>query len=341
MNWVSNIVSLFRGGRKILNGGSSVFSGGWGDFVSRPFSDAIYYNVTGLLTCITRDVTWRFDGSNSGVESAFVRFYNAYSEFVMSMLFEHGYVVIKHTSEGDGSSSWHEFSIAQSSEYNKSSIDGFNVFKSLYPDQFEIYVMRTPIYQVSGKSDKEMLSPFLEYLDNTLNASNTVSSRMGAMVVCSPKNLTNSPMSIVLDDDEKQEIEKQMRTEYGALSNQSQVMVLPREMSWQVISLAQLDLKVQDKTKIAICAIADRFGVPANQISIIDANSSKTLSNGTELREGDLNKYKSFERYLDATFVQLARDCGLKPGMNETTQGESVGSYYVIYNKPKQADEKV
>ena len=65
----------------------------------------------------------------------------------------------------------------------------------------------------------------------------------------------------------------------------------------------------------------DRVKVPANQVAIIDANSSKTLSNGTELREGDYNKYQSFERLLNHTFVRLAEEMGM-----DLT--------YTIYNKP-------
>lgn len=58
--------------------------------------------------------------------------------------------------------------------------------------------------------------------------------------------------------------------------------------------------------------LADRIKVPANQIAIIDANSSKTLSNGSELREGDRAKYASFRRLFERTFVQMANDLGIK-----------------------------
>ena len=87
-------------------------------------------------------------------------------------------------------------------------------------------------------------------------------------------------------------------------------------------------------------AIADRIKVPANQVGLIDAMSSKSLSNGSELREGDYNKYQSFERLLDCTFVQFARDLGLYPGMSEVVQGEVVRGYYTIYNKPKQSAQQ-
>ena len=67
--------------------------------------------------------------------------------------------------------------------------------------------------------------------------------------------------------------------------------------------------------------IADRVKVPANQIGLIDAMSSKSLANGTELREGDYNKYQSFERLLNETFIEMASFYG-------------VDFDYAIYNKP-------
>ena len=54
----------------------------------------------------------------------------------------------------------------------------------------------------------------------------------------------------------------------------------------------------------------------------LQALRSQTLANGTELREGDYNKYQSFERLLNHTFVRLAEEMGM-----DLT--------YTIYNKPQ------
>lgn len=56
--------------------------------------------------------------------------------------------------------------------------------------------------------------------------------------------------------------------------------------------------------------IADRLKIPANQISVIESSTSgNALSNG-EMREGDMLKYKAFERLLNKTFVRIASDFG-------------------------------
>ena len=161
------------------------------------------------------------------------------------------------------------------------------------------------------------------FLDDVLNGSATVSKRLGAVVVASPKNLTNAPTAIVLNEEQKKKIEKDMREDYGALSSQSNVMVLPREMSWQVINLAGLDLRMQEKVKIAILAIVDRIKIPANQVVIIDAQSNKSLANGGEIREGDKLKYKTFRRLFERTFADMARYYGLQ--IKYVINGEPIG----------------
>lgn len=335
MNFAQQISNIFRGGRKFFHGSWYTVMGGWDAITKHAYADGIYYSMVKLLADLNHDVTWQFDNSNLAVESAFVRFYNQYCSMITHRLFEgDGVVVIAHTQVGEGATAAHEFHIALRDEFSKIDEDGWTVYKSAKVG-VDIYAMMSPTKKATGRGDKQIASPMLELLDNTLNASNTVSSRLGAMVVCSPKTPNSSPMPISFDEEEKKEIEEQISKEYGALSKQKQVMVLPKEMSWQVVSLATLDLKTMDKVKMAVCALADQIGVPANQSALIDANSSKSLSNGSELLAGDFAKYQSFERLLDCTWVQMARDLNLAPGMIEAVQGEPVKSYYTIYNKPQ------
>lgn len=97
-------------------------------------------------------------------------------------------------------------------------------------------------------------------------------------------------------------------------------------MDFTTVNLSGLDSKTIEKSKFAIQAICDRIKVPSNQVSIIDGSSSNGLSNGGELREGDLLKYKAFERLLNKTFVKMAKDLDLVID-------------YKIYNKPIQEAE--
>lgn len=331
-----NIQRFFRGGKRLISGFGFGAYGGWNGCIgSHQFADLIFQNTVELLTDLNHDVSWRFKGTNTPKEVAFDRFFKKYAGLVHYKFYRDGFVVIGHTMSGEGVTAFHEFHICNRKEYAKRTDNGFDFIESLV-DGMDIYTLESPIHQTTGKSDYEVLHPFREYLDNALNASNTVCKHMGAFVVGCPKNPSNGPTSIELDEDEKKALEKEVQEGYGALNKQNQFLIMSREMGFQVISLASLDLKTTERVKTAVLAIADRIKVPANQIGIIDANSSKSLSNGSELREGDYNKYQSFERLLDYTFVQLAREAGIEPGATEIVDGQPLASYYVIYNKPKQ-----
>lgn len=305
-----------------------------------PFSDTMYYNAIGLLTDLSNDVTWKFGKGKESLAAAFIRFYNKYAKVVFSRFYDKGYVVIVHEYIGEGSSRADSFRFAKSTEYNKKTDGDYVVItpsKSLEARDAEVYVIVSDALETTGKSDKELLQPFLVYGDNALNASNTITERLGAMVVASPAGSQNTFGR--LNEEEKKQLESEINKEYGALIQQSQFMLLPREMNMQVVSLAALDIKTEIRVRTCVLAIADRIKVPANQIAMIDANSSKALSNGSELVAGDLAKYKSFERLLDQTFVRMARDLGLPAGSTEEIDGVPTPIYYGIYNKPKYNNE--
>ena len=340
MSRFSEIINgVFRRGTRFF-GGFGVSLGGL-KLSAMPFAECMYYNAVGLLTDLTNDVTWKFGKWNESLASAFIRFYNKYAKVVITRFYDKGYVVIVHEYIGEGAARADSFRFAKSTEYNKKKDDDYVVFtpsKALRDSGGELYVIVSDTYETSGKSDKEMLDPFLVYGDNALNASNTITSRLGAMVVASPAGSQNTFGR--LNEEEKKQLEEEIKKEYGALVQQSQFMLLPREMNMQVVSLAALDIKTENRVRTCVLAIADRIKVPANQIAMIDANSSKALSNGSELVAGDLAKYKSFERLLDQTFVRMARDLGLPPSKYENIDGVETPIYYGIYNKPKlKADE--
>lgn len=300
------------------------------------FADTIYYNIIGQLTDLDNDVTWKFAPGQESLAAAFIGFYNRYARVVHTRYFDDGYVVIAHEIIGEGSSRVDSFRMARKDEYTKHVDKDYvqiKATKASVEKGIELYVMASSLLETTGHSHKDHARPYIIYLDNALNASNTITERLGAMVVASPKGTVNTFGR--LNEDEKKQIEEEIRKDYGALSNQSQFLLLPKEMDMQVVSLATLDTKTDSRVRCAVLAMADLFRVPANQIAIIDANSSKALSNGSELIAGDLAKYKSFERLLDETFVRMARDLGLKAGDKEMIDGVETPIYYGIYNKPK------
>lgn len=293
----------------------------WG-ICAYKFSSVIWYNICDILTDIIEDVkltdvTGALPFSPQGQKfTAFKVFVYAWGKSVLQRLYDDGFVVIGYDD------TFYKFWMMDESEYRRVTVDGVTTIE-VKDERVRKYVMKSATWVMYGKSDKEMCKGFLDFLDDVLNGSATVSKRLGAVVIASPKNLTNAPTATVLTKEQKKEIEKEMREDYGALSHQSNMMLLPREMSWQTINLAGLDLKMQEKTKTAILAIVDRVKVPANQVAIIDAQSNKSLANGGEIREGDKLKYKSFRRLFERTFADMARDYGLQ--ITYVIDGEPVG----------------
>ena len=284
------------------------------------FTNVIFYNICDLLTDIAAAVEFRYKGGDLQLFAGFKTFFDSWGQYVLNALFKNGYVVIGRR-KGD---TW--FWVLEQSEYtlNTTSAGMLKVYPNR--DDVEVYVMSSHTMKLEGKSDRDILQPFLKYIDNVLNGSNTVSERMGALVVMSPQQASGVPVSTILTEKDKERIEKEIGgkdSKYGYLRNQKSMLLLPNAMNIQTINLAGLDNRMQEKVKTAILAICDRIKVPANQVAIIDANSSKSFANGSELREGDLIKYRNFRRLLNVTFYQMAVDLGLDVD-------------YIIENEPKE-----
>ncbi len=279
----------------------------------KSFGSALWINICELLTDICEDVTLNFEGNKKDIYtfSAFKSFFYLYGSEVLQVLFDYGFCVIG----WDGVRFW----IMQNREYTLRTQGDVTSAMPINPSH-QIYVMRSSTFQKTNQSDKALVSAWIDLADDILNASATINNRLGVVVVASPKNSAN--VNVILTKTQKEEIEKELRTDYGALRNQSQVMVMPREMNWETINLAGLDLKTFEKIRNITLAICDRIKVPANQVAIVDANAMKSLSNGSELREGDKLKYKSFRRLFERTFADFARAINLK--ISYTIDGEPI-----------------
>ena len=307
MSAISNILdrifpSRFRVLFNTMQGG---FFSGW--LVKRDFANLIWYNICDIIADILEDVQMTPGKmSDEGIElfAHFKAFIYAWGRAVLQRLWDNGYCVIGWSAERGA------FWIMTQNEYTQTSI-GTNTSVTAYDPSVQVYVMRSPAFVTFGMSDRAMCKSWLDFLDDICNSSATVNKRLGALVVASPKNLTNAPTATVLTKEMKQQMEKEIREDYGSLAKQSNLLLLPREMSMQTINLAGLDLRTLEKAKMCILAICDRLKAPANQVAIVDATSSKTLANGGEMREGDRLKYASFRRVFERSFADMGRNLGI------------------------------
>lgn len=280
----------------------------------KQFGETVFLNIVEILTDLANDVTWVNQGRDAMRFAEFRRFFEDEAMRALWLTYRRGFAVVGIRDDGfirllDR----HEWNERQTADR---ATEVFAIDKA-----WQVYVMKSTTFANVGKSDYDLCRPFIDFLDNTLNASNTATERMGAMVVASPETAGNAPTATVLNERDKKDMEETIGKEYGLLSRQRQIMLLPRSMRFDTINLTGIDTRLNERVRVAVLAICDRIKVPANQVAIIDAESSKTLSNGSELREGDFNKYQSFERLLNRTFVKMANDIGLNVD-------------YAIYNKP-------
>ena len=283
------------------------------------FGETIYLNIVELLTSLYAEVIWT-SASTTPKYIAWKQWADRNGQRILTQLLfgPAGFVVIGYDMEEvAGQENWRFYELP-SDKWRVVTDKEVVRIECLDPTQ-RYYVLKSPTMEAVGRSEHDLCDGYVKMLDAVLNGATTTAERLGAYVVMSPKN--DNFGGVMLEKD-KDELEKELQKEYGMLSRQKQIMVMSRPMDSAVVSLAAVDLRMQEKVRTAVLAIADRIKVPANQIAMIDAESSKALSNGTELREGDMSKYRSFRRLLNATLYDMATEIGLRVD-------------YTIENEPK------
>lgn len=316
MNIIDRIFPRLRLRASVLRTG---WTSGFQGITCLPFARLVFRNIVELLTDILNDVEIVNQGSDNMQFAEFKRFVEDEGQAALYRTFRFGYAVVGVFDTGT-------IRLLDRDEWVER--DNGKVTEIVAKRRgVQVYVMNSDAYREDSLSDFQLCAPFLEYLDNTINASNTMVSHLGAIVVASPENVSGAPAPVVLGKKDKQDLEEEIGKEYGALARQKQIMLLPRSMRFETISLTNIDNRTYERVKLAVSAICDRIKVPANQVAMLDTASAKTLANGTELREGDFNKYQSFERLFEHTIMRMADELGLRVD-------------YTIYNKPlREADQ--
>ena len=299
---------------------------GWEGITCLPFGELVFHNVVELLTDLNNDVTFVNTGDRGRMTFAeFVRFFEDEGETAMWRVYRKGYAVVGVRWAGEEPNRYVvAMRLLDDDEWRESTNADGDVEIVPTDQRWTAAVMRSTTYRVTGRSDWDLCHPAIEFLDNTLNASNTSVKKLGAFVVASPETPSGAPTVVKLDPDDKADMEKEISEQYGLLSRQKQIMLLPKGMKFQTVSLTNIDNKLTERVKLNVELIADRLKVPASQIAVIDASAGKSLSNGGEVYEGDRLKYKTYERMLNKTFVTFAESLGLRVT-------------YTIYNKPADA----
>lgn len=285
------------------------------------FGEAVYLNIAQILTDLYAELTWT-SVADSAKWSAWKDWANRNGQRILLRLMRsEGYVVIGYHSTlgADGKVSWYFYELPRKA-YRTETRDDVEIVKCFDEDQM-YYVLRSPTFEQTGMSDHEICKPFIAMIDAVLNGATTTSEQLGAYVVMTPKA---DNFGGVLTQADKEELEKTTQEQYGMLRKQRQMMIMPRPMDSQIVSLASVDTRMKEKVDKAILGIADRLKVPANQIAMIDGGQTKAFANGTEYREGDMAKYRTFRRLVDATLYDMAKELGMRPDYTLENEPKSV-----------------
>ena len=285
------------------------------DIGSLDFATIVFENICDLLVDLVSDTTLILKSGNPTAFKAFSDFFYRDGKRTLVDIFRDGYVVIGYLNG--------KFEILDTGDYYKKS-DGKKLeFKHRDSSwQGRIIVFEGEHHRIYQMSHLEKLKPFMQLLNNVLNASNTITKKMGVSVFATPRTMSGMNAVAKLFPHEIKELEKDVEKSYGALDTQKIIHFLSDDLRFEIINLAGQDLGLNEKMRTAVLAIADKIKIPANQISLIDANTSKAFANGSEIKEGDFQKYQAFERLLQSTFVELAKMLHIEIS-------------YEIYNKPK------
>ena len=282
---------------------------------SLDFATIVFENICDLLVDLVSDTTLILKSGNPTTFKAFSDFFYRDGKRTLVDIFVNGYAVIGYI---DG-----KFEILDTDDYYKKT-DGKKL-EFVHRDPYwqgRIIVFEGEHHRIYQMSHLEKLKPFMQLLDNVLNASNTITKKLGVSIFATPRTVSGMNTVSKLLPKEIEQLEKITEKNYGALDTQKIIHFLSDDLRFEIINLAGQNLGLNEKMRIAVLAIADKIKIPANQVSLIDANTSKAFTNGTEMEEGDFQKYQAFERLLQSTFIELAKMLHI-----EIT--------YEIYNKPK------
>lgn len=129
-------------------------------------------------------------------------------------------------------------------------------------------VFYSDTFEVFGMSDAALLRDSLKALDNSINASQTIIKRLGAVIVGTPEQPTSNPQSVIISDDDKKKLEEEVQTDYGVLEEQKQFLFLRRPLKLQRIALGGKDLLITENVEMFIKILCDALNVPYDVMAI-------------------------------------------------------------------------
>jgi hypothetical protein len=173
-------------------------------------------------------------------------------------------------------------------------------------DGQELEVFYSDTYEIFGMSDAALLKDTLKAIDNSLNASQTIIKRLGAVIVGTPEQPTQNPQMVQIDKDTKELLEKDTQNDYGMLDEQKQFMFLRRPLKLQRIALGGKDLLITENVEMFTKILCDNMDIPYDVMALSGqstfANQEQAEKSMQDSAEAFISKIWTFFNVMNISF---------------------------------------
>ncbi len=170
----------------------------------------------------------------------------------------------------------------------------------------ELEIFYSDTYEIFGMSDAVLLKDTLKAIDNSLNASQTVIKRLGAVIVGTPEQPTQNPQMVQIDKDTKELLEKDTQNDYGMLDEQKQFMFLRRPLKLQRIALGGKDLLITENVEMFTKILCDNMDIPYDVMAMSGqstfANQEQAEKSMQDTAEAFISKIWTFFNVMNISF---------------------------------------
>ena len=173
-------------------------------------------------------------------------------------------------------------------------------------DGQELEIFYSDTYEIFGMSDAALLKDTLKAIDNSLNASQTVIKRLGAVIVGTPEQPAQNPQMVQIDKDTKELLEKDTQNDYGMLDEQKQFMFLRRPLKLQRIALGGKDLLITENVEMFTKILCDNMDIPYDVMAMSGqstfANQEQAEKSMQDTAEAFISKIWTFFNVMNISF---------------------------------------
>ena len=173
-------------------------------------------------------------------------------------------------------------------------------------DGQELEIFYSDTYEIFGMSDAALQKDTLKAIDNSLNASQTVIKRLGAVIVGTPEQPTQNPQMVQIDKDTKELLEKDTQNDYGMLDEQKQFMFLRRPLKLQRIALGGKDLLITENVEMFTKILCDNMDIPYDVMAMSGqstfANQEQAEKSMQDTAEAFISKIWTFFNVMNISF---------------------------------------